>query len=114
VAERKLELRELGDGGSGVQILYQPEGTEGSRSANTLTVGSYPLPDPEVALEVVAGRPGSVTRQADDGREAVTNQQSATSVYLADPDNRVQIEVYDPSPARAMRLALSGRVKPAG
>jgi hypothetical protein len=34
-------------------------------------------------------------------------------VYLISPDNTLQIEVYDPSPERAMELALSGQVRPA-
>ena len=40
--------------------------------------------------------------------------ESPTSVYFASPDNSVQVEVYDPSPQRAMSLALSGKVQPAG
>lgn len=112
VADARLELRELREGG--VQVLYVPEGSAAGGSSNTLTVGTYPLPDPGGALETVAKRPGAITRRAEEGREVVTNEQSPTSVYFASPDNSVQVEVYDPSPARAMSLALSGRIQPVG
>jgi hypothetical protein len=113
VAGTELELVELGEGG--VQVLYQPEGTEaGEGSAKALTIGSYPLPNPTAALEGFAKRPDSVTRHAGDGREVATSEQSPTSVYFTSPDNSLQVEVYDPSPTRAMSLALSGRVQPVG
>jgi hypothetical protein len=113
VAGKELVLKELGEGG--VQVLYLPEGTEaGEGSAKSLTVGSYPLPDPEKALEGFAKRKGSTARQASDGREVVASAESPTSVYFTSPDNSVQVEVYDPSAQRAMSLALSGKVQPAG
>ncbi len=37
-----------------------------------------------------------------------------TSVYLAYPESDYQIEVFDPSPARAVQLVVSGQVKPVG
>jgi hypothetical protein len=108
----ELELTELSEGGT--QVRYVPEGTEvGEGSAALLTVGSYPLADPEKDLEGFAKRPGSIVRHAKDGTEVVSSEESATSVYFVSPDNNVQVEVYDPSPQRAMSLALSGRVQPA-
>jgi hypothetical protein len=113
LAGRELELKELGEGG--VQVLYLPEGTaSGKGSPKSLTIGSYPLGDPEKALEGFAERPGSSSRQASDGREVVVSKTAPTSVYFTSPDNSVQVEVYDPSPGRAMSVALSGRVEPAG
>jgi hypothetical protein len=35
-------------------------------------------------------------------------------VYLAYPDSDFQVEVFDPSPARARRLVESGQIKPVG
>lgn len=106
----ELELTELEEGG--VQVRYLPEGTDPEDSA-VLTVGSYPLPDPKGALEGFADRPGAIARRAEDGTEVLSSEESPTSVYFASPDNSVQVEVYDPSPRKAMRLALSGRVLPA-
>jgi hypothetical protein len=111
---KELELRELGEG-EGVQVLYLPEGTAaGEGPANALTIGSYPLSNPRSATEGFAERTGSSSRKASDGREVATSAESPTSVYFASPDNSVQVEVYDPSPQRAMSLALSGKVQPAG
>jgi hypothetical protein len=107
-----LELTELDEGGE--QVRYLPEGAEAGDEDAALTIGSYPLPDPSGALEAFANRPSSVTHRGKNGREVVLNKESPTSVYFASPDNSVQVEVYDPSPERALRLALSGRVQPAG
>jgi hypothetical protein len=113
IAGKELELKELGEGG--VQVLYLPEGTEaGKGSPKSLTIGSYPLGDPEKALEGFAERPGSSSRQASDGREVVVSKTAPTSVYFTSPDNSVQVEVYDPSAQKAMNLAVSGKVEPAG
>ena len=109
----ELELKDLG--GAGVQVLYLPEGTPvGQGSVKTLTIGSYPLDNPEKALEGFAEREGSVSRTAGDGTEVVVSKTSPTSVYFTGGDNEVQVEVYQPSAAKAMALALSGKVKPAG
>jgi hypothetical protein len=108
----ELELTELSEGGT--QVRYVPEGTEvGEGSAALLTVGSYPLANPEKDLEGFAKRPGAIVGHAKDGTEVVSSEESPTSVYFVSPDNSVQVEVYDPSPQRAMKLALSGRVQPA-
>lgn len=113
VEGRELELKELDEGG--VQVLYLPEGTEaGGVSVKSLTIGSYPLPDPAAALEGFAKRNGSVVFHASNGRKVVTSKQSPTSVYFASPENSVQVEVYDPSSKRALNLTLSGQISPTG
>jgi hypothetical protein len=109
-----IEVTELAEEG-GVQVRYLDEGAEaGSGGADSLTVGSYPLADPAGAIDEVASRPGAIVRTSGDGRTVVSNSDLPTSVYFASPDNSVQVEVYDPSPARALRLALSPSVGPAG
>jgi len=106
----ELELREVA--GGGYQIRYLPAGEAGS--AELLTVGTYPLPDPAKSLEDFAKQPGAIARTSGDGREVVTNEENPSSVYFVSPDNSVQVEVYDPTPKRAMGLALSARVEPIG
>jgi hypothetical protein len=114
VAGKELVLKELGEG-RGVQLLYVPEGTEAGReSPKSLTIGSYPLPNPEKALKGFAERPGATVKHASDGGEVVAGAEAPTSAYFSSPDNSVQVEVYDPSAQRAMSLALSGKVQPAG
>lgn len=108
----ELELEELQ--GEGVRVRYVPEGSEaGKAPSEALTVGSYLLPNPAEALETFAGEPGSATRKGKDGREVVVDTERPTSVYFVDPEDTVQVEVYDPSPEKAMSLALSGKVGPA-
>jgi hypothetical protein len=108
----ELELTELPEGGA--RVRYLPEGTAaGDDSTEVLTVGSYPVADPGNALEGFAGRPDAIVRHSRDGGEVISSEERPTSVYFVDPENSVQVEVYDPSPERAMRLALSGRVQPA-
>ncbi|MGA8745184.1 MAG: hypothetical protein WB507_04905 [Solirubrobacterales bacterium] len=105
-------MTELPEGGT--RVRYVPKGTRAVEgSIEVLTVSSYPLSDPTTSLQGFAKRPGAVVRHANDGSEVVSSKERPTSVYFASPDNSVQVEVYDPSPQRAMSLALSGRVQPA-
>ena len=48
------------------------------------------------------------------GGLAVYSTSSPTNVYVAYPGSDVQIEVFDPSAKRALRLVTSGRVAPVG
>ena len=105
----ELELTELPEQG-GVQIRYLREGAD---EAEALTVGSYPLPDPAGAVDAIAAEPGATVRTSRDGREVAASAERPTSAYFASPDNSVQVEVYDPSAVRALRLALSPQVRPA-
>lgn len=110
-AGSELELEELPEGGA--RVSYPPAGeASGTDSSAVLTIGSYPLAAPEAALRAFAARPGAIVRHAKDGGEVVTSRERPTSVYFVSADRSVQVEVYDPSPRRAMRLALSGLVRP--
>jgi len=112
IAGTELEATERPDGS--VQVRYLEAGAEaGEGEDEALTVGSYPLPDPARALAAFAERPGSETRRAPGGREVVFSRQKPTSAYFVSPGNGVQVEVYDPSPRRALALALSSKVRPA-
>ncbi|HEX2096982.1 MAG TPA: hypothetical protein VHF50_06395 [Solirubrobacterales bacterium] len=107
-----LEVTEDADGS--VQVRYLEEGTEaGGGLGGALTVATYPLADPAAALETFAAEPGTTVHRGRDGRKVVVGAENPTSAYFASPDNTVQVEVYDPSPKRALRLALSSRVRPA-
>lgn len=105
IAGRELELVELAEG---VQVRYtEPE----LEAAEELTIGSYPVANPRAAVAAAVAEPGAVVRRGVGGR-VVTDVGKPTSVYLASSGNEVQVEVYDPNPARAMALARSGRVQP--
>lgn len=106
---------ELTESETGIQLRYLDEGAGvGEESAAFFTVGSYPLADPTGALDALAAEPGAIVRRSPDGRRVVTRRENPNSVYFASPDNSVQVEVYDPSPQRAMALALSELVRPIG
>lgn len=108
----EMKLYELAEGG-GAQVAYMPEGSGAEEpSAGVLTIGSYPLADPTAAVRKIASGKGALVRHSRDGREVVTTRDQPTSVYFADPKGGVQVEVYDPSPKRAMTVARSGRVAP--
>lgn len=133
---KELEAYELADGG--VQVRYvndedepptgtaetgegwtEAEGWVGTDEAKRITgdtpmIGSYPLPDPAGAVAALAAQPEAIVRRSENGRVVVASAERPTSVYFASPDNRVQVEVFDPSSARALRLALSLHVRPAG
>jgi hypothetical protein len=106
-----VELTQTADGN--VYVRYLTGGAPiGTPKPSYLTVGTYPFPDAFHALEVIAKRPGAVTKDVDDGGLAVTNRNSPTSVYLAYPGQDFQVEVYDPDPAQALDLVTSGDIQP--
>lgn len=97
------------DGGH--RVLYVPAGTgSDAMLSKALTIGSYPMEDPVGEVRTFARRPGAIVRRGQGGGMAVSNRSDPSSVYFAAPE--VEVEVYAPTPGRAMRLALSGRVRP--
>ena len=59
-------------------------------------------------------QPGEKSAPAPGGGLAVYSTTSPNNVYVAYPGSDVQIEVFDPSAKRALRLVTSGRVAPVG
>ena len=96
-------------------VRYLPPGAPiGNRSARFTIVGTYPSPDALEVLKNLSEQPGVQSASVPGGGLAVYSMSSPRSVYVAFPDSDVQIEVFDPSAARALRLATSGRVAPVG
>lgn len=94
-------------------IRYLPQGIPvGDPRPDYLTVGTYPKANSYAQLQRQAKRRGNTSRPAAGGGIAVWSDGRPQSVYLAYPRADVQVEVYDPSAARARRLATSGAVKP--
>ena len=93
-----------------VYVRYLPPGVDaGAPKGNYLIVATYPFPGAFDALKKAAhGR----ERQVPGGAIALVDAGYPQSVHLAWPDVDYQIEVYHPSPARALAVALSGGVKP--
>jgi hypothetical protein len=91
-------------------VRYLPAGVKaGAPGAKYLIVATYPFPKALSALQAVAkgnqiGLPG--------GGIAVVDKTYPKSVHLAYPGVAYQVEVFDPSPARARQVAVSGDVQP--
>jgi hypothetical protein len=98
-----------------VYIRYLPPGVKvGNTKPNYLTVGTYPLPHAFAAIRATARKQGLRALDIPGGGVAFQYKSRPTSVYLAYPGSSYQIEVFDPSPARALRLVTSGQIKPVG
>jgi hypothetical protein len=104
------ELHRTSDGS--VYIRYLPRGVKaGVRSAQYLTIATYPFAGAYAALKrVTDGRQMAIPR----GGVVLIGSTYKKSVHLAYPNVDYQVEVYDPSPAVALDVARSGRVRPAG
>jgi hypothetical protein len=112
-AGTQLEVTRTDDGQ--VTVRYLTGGAEaGAPEGGYLVVGTYPVPDAQAALERAGEQGGALRGETPDGDLVVTNRSAATNVYLADPENDLQVEVYDPDPKRAFELATSGEILPAG
>ena len=110
---RTYELTRTSDGR--IYIRYLPPGVKvGNRSASYTIVGTYPVPDALEVLQRLATQPGEKSAPAPGGGLAVYSMDAPGNVYVAYPGSDVQIEVFDPSAKRALRLVTSGRVAPVG
>jgi hypothetical protein len=98
-----------------VSIRYLPPGAKaGDPKPKFLTVGTYPQANAFAVLKATAKKQGVPTTKLRGGGLAFADKTRPTSVYLAYPAWDYQIEVYDPSPDRARRLVVSGKVVPLG
>jgi hypothetical protein len=95
-----------------VYVRYLPPGVRaGAASANFLIVSTYRFPGGYEGLtraargHGIAGPGGSVI---------FVRPRDPKSILMAFPGVNDQIEVYDPSPARAMSVAHSGSVRSVG
>lgn len=92
-----------------VYIRYLPAGVEaGDSSSDYLTIATYPFPNGYEALQNVA-KDNAV--EIPGGGIAGVTEGRPTSVHFAFPEDPFQGEIYDPSPARALRVATSGKLQ---
>jgi hypothetical protein len=116
VGPRQNRTYELTRTSSGrIFIRYLPPDAEvGNRSARYTIVGTYPVENAHEVLQRLSTQPGEKSAPAPGGGLAVYSTSSPRNVYVAYPGSDVQIEVFDPSAKRALRLVTSGRVAPVG
>jgi hypothetical protein len=92
-----------------VYVRYLPPDVKvGSKKSIYLIIATYPFPNALQALNKANGRKLAIPG----GGVAVVDKDHPESVHLAYPGADVQVEVFDPSPARALRVAKSGTVRP--
>ena len=90
-------------------VRYVPPGVvAGSSAGQYLSVATYPFIGAFNALQSVADGGGFMLPH---GGLAVVNSRFPNAVHVAFPLVEYQVEVYDPSPARARAIASSGKVQ---
>ena len=115
VGERDGTDYELSESDSGrVYVRYLDEGTKpGVRSAQFLTVATYPVDDAVAALRRAAKeRPRAELAKGEDGAVVLIDPETPGSVRLAYPDGDEQIEVYSPDVKEGLQLVTGGEVQP--
>jgi hypothetical protein len=96
-----------------VYIRYLPSGAQaGDPRPSFLTVATYPQRDGFKAVSASTKEPKTVKRDLPNGGLAVYGKDRPSSVFLSYPGANYQVEVYDPSPGRALRFVTSGRIVP--
>jgi hypothetical protein len=98
----------------GLYLRYLPVGVPVGSRAPYLTIGSYPVADAFKVTTAKSKKAGAVRIGTTGGGVAFYSKSRPTSVYVAYPNVDVQLEVYDPSPARARKIVASGRLKRVG
>jgi hypothetical protein len=94
-----------------VYIRYLPQGTKvGSARGDFLTVGTYPQQNAFQTLRATARTQGAPLVELRDGGLAFQDENRPTSVYAAFPGSDYQVEVFEPSAGRALRLVKGGRL----
>ncbi len=103
---------ELTETPQGKFVRYLPQGVDaGDPRPNFLTVATYDLPNGYARVQAASRRPGARRRRIAGGGLVLVNSRRPSSVYVAYPRGRYQIEVYDPTPGRALALAASGEIQ---
>jgi hypothetical protein len=98
-----------------VEVRYVGGESEPARDrGQSLTVISYPTPDPATEMAALAAAPGAVVERSIEGIELVARKKNANWAYFASPEDAVRVEVFARPPKRAMALARSGQIRPAG
>jgi hypothetical protein len=107
-ANNTYELTETSRGW--IFIRYLPAGAATGVGKPYLTIATYPIAGAFAAVKRLARGKDAETIKLAGGGLAVVGQQYPKSIYLAYPASNYEIEVFDPSPARARQLVASGKI----
>ena len=105
---QKYELTKTSQGG--FLVRYLPSGAAIGVPTANLTIGTYPVPHALAAVQRLARSKGASTIKLTGGGLAVLDPKFPRSVYLAWPGSNYEVEVFDPSIARARQLVTSGKI----
>ena len=112
-AERGVtyELTQMNRGN--IYVRYLPAGVEvNDPRPNFLTIGTYPRRGAYEILQKFSKSSRAVSTQLPNGGIAVYSRDTPSSVYVAYPGKDLQVELFDPSPSRAIALVTSGKLRP--
>jgi hypothetical protein len=107
--DTELELSRPEAGRTYVRYLTG-DAEAGDKRADFLTVGTYVQPHAAASLRRQGKRSGGFVGQAPGGATVYYERGNPRSVYLAYPGTSVEVEVFDPSFKRALRLVEAGRI----
>ncbi len=103
----ELTVTEVGD----VFVRYLPLGVAvGNQQPDFLTVATYTRPDAYQALVEVSLGDQFVSEETARGALVVYASSEPTSAHFSFPDTTIQVEVFDPTPNRAVSLVLDGSI----
>lgn len=92
-------------------VRYLTGGAEaGDKRADFLTVGTYAQPNAVASLRHQSKRSGGTIGRAPGNATVYYDRANPGSVYLAYPGTQVEVEVFDPSFKRALRMVESGQI----
>jgi hypothetical protein len=97
-----------------VSIRYLPSGVALATTKTYPSVATYPFAKAYAATKALTKDPSVRQLTAPGGAVAVFNTGYPQSIHLAYPDSDVQIEVFNPSAARARAAVTSGQLTPVG
>ncbi len=112
--ERSGTTLELSDSGDGkIYIRYLPSGVAAGDPSAQPTVATYALDDAFNQTKAIADQPGvDLIELSGGGVGAFESGDDVTNGYVAFPGSNYQIEVFDPTPGAARKLAASGKIVP--
>ena len=96
---------------TGVLVRYLPAGVAAGDATARLTVGTYPMKNAYNVMNASSIKAGAQPLTVPGGGIAIVSTTRPSSVYVAFPKSNYQIEVYDPTPAKALRFATSGSLQ---
>jgi hypothetical protein len=82
----------------------------GDKRAGFLTIGTYAQPNAVANLRRQAKRAGGTIARAPGNATVYYDRANSQSIYLAYPGAPAEVEVFDPSFERALRLVESGQI----